>query len=588
LRKISRWLLQMEFKIEDVVKASSKMIIERDVPIRMDDGVVLRADVFRPKNVTRVPVLMNLGPYGKGIPFQQDHANYWKELIEEHPEILEGSTGSLLTYETADPERWVQFGYALVRVDSRGAGRSPGYLEIFSPRESRDYYDCIEWAASQPWSTGKVGLLGISYYSMNQWNVASLQPPHLAAMVTWEGASDHYRETTHHGGILSGFLQYWYPPGILTKQHGVGTAGEWDPWLDEPAMGPETLDEDQLKANHEDYIGNSRSHNLDDDYHKSRSAIFDKIKIPLLSAANWGGIGLHSRGNFEGFVQAASKQKWLEVHTGSHVENFYLQDGVDIQRRFLDHFLKEIDNGWDKEPPVILTIRHADKIVQRKEHEWPLARTKWTRIYLDLKNNALTWTRPTEVENESSFRAEDDGLTFTSSPLTNATEITGPLSAKLFVSSSTTDADLFLTLRGFHPDGKEIAFRGAGDPRMPLSQGWLRASHRKLDLSKSKPYRPYHSHDQLEKLEPRNIYELDVEIWPTCVVLPSGSRIAITVAGHDFTWPGTKGVGKWSGPFLHNDHLDRPPSEFQGKTGIHSGTDRLPFVLLPIIPDRTQ
>ena len=146
------------------------MIIERDVGIKMDDGLVLRANIYRPDQGGKYPTIMALGPYCKGIRFQEGHhyAESWKNLIAKHPEIAEGSTCSYMTWETTDPERWVPHGYVVMQVDSRGSGRSPGYQDIFSPREVKDYYNCIEWAASQPWSKQKVGLLGISYYAMNQ------------------------------------------------------------------------------------------------------------------------------------------------------------------------------------------------------------------------------------------------------------------------------------------------------------------------------------------------------------------------------------------------------------------------------------
>jgi uncharacterized protein len=119
-------------------------------------------------------------------------------------------------------------------------GRSPGFLDLFSRREVRDYYEAIEWAGTQPWSTGRVGLCGISYYAINQWLVASLEPPHLAAMIPWEGAADAYRDQSRHGGILNNlFFELWYPLQVLSVQHG-NPAAHMDPWLGERASGPES------------------------------------------------------------------------------------------------------------------------------------------------------------------------------------------------------------------------------------------------------------------------------------------------------------------------------------------------------------
>lgn len=186
-----------------------KMIIERDVPIHMDDGLVLRADVFRPKGDATSPVIMTSGVYAKGAPYRDAFAPAWEVLMATKPEVLRGSTKEFMVWETVDPEIWVPWGYACIRVDARGSGRSPGKLDIFSPREIKDYYNAIEWAATQPWCTGKVGLNGISYYAITQWLVASLQPPHLAAMIPWEGANDVYRDMMRHGGIFNnGFFEW--------------------------------------------------------------------------------------------------------------------------------------------------------------------------------------------------------------------------------------------------------------------------------------------------------------------------------------------------------------------------------------------
>ena len=560
------------------------MIIERDVGITMDDGLVLRADVFRPEGDAKAPVVMAMGPYGKGLPFQAGYAPEWKRVVEEHPDVLKHSSCSYVTWETVDPERWVPFGYAVVHVDSRGMGRSPGYLNMFSARETQDYFECIEWAGTRPWTSGKVGLCGISYYAINQWMVAALQPSHLAAIIPWEGASDFYREESYHGGIFSNvFKEFWYPLRILDRQHGKGSRGWKDPWLNDWVAGPETLTESELEANRVDYVNELRRHSLEDGFFHSRTPDLGRVMVPLLSAANWGGLGLHARGNFEGFVLAGSSQKWLEVHVGMHEELFYSEYGLDLQKRFFDHFLKGADNGWDREPRVALTVRYVDHFEQRKENEWPLARTNWTRIYLGAQGQTLTWGPP-ERPGKLAFEAEGDGLTFASAPLQEKTEITGPMAARLYVSSSTEDADLFLTFRAFGPGGNEVDFRGAMDSHTPLSQGWLRASHRKIDAARSKAYRPYHTHDEVRKLNPSMVYELNVELWPTCVVLPAGHHLALTVQGRDFERKESKEKWKGSGPFLHNDPFNRPKDVFNGTTEIYTGANEVSCLLLPLIP----
>jgi predicted acyl esterase len=232
--------------------------------------------------------------------------------------------------------------------------------------------------------------------------------------------------------------------------------------------------------------------------------------------------------------------------------------------------------------------------MQRSENEWPLARTRWTRFYLHPSNRSLS-TKPRKTESRVEYEALGDGITFMSPPLEQETEITGPLAAKLFISSSTIDTDLFLVFRVFAPDGNEVVFQGALDPHTPIAQGWLRASHRKLDPAISTEYRPYHTHDVREPLTPGKVYELDVEIWPTCIVVPKGYCIALTVRGKDYEHPG-KGIRiksfvnemRGCGPFLHNDPDDRPEAIFGGKNTVHAGANKGSFVLVPIIPKKNS
>ena len=569
------------------------MRIDWDAPIAMDDGLVLRADVFRPVAEGRYPVIISYGPYAKGLDFREGYKSQWARLEQAAPEATQGTSNKYQNWELVDPEKWVPEGYACVRVDSRGAGRSPGVIDCWSDRETRDFYHCIEWAGTQPWSNGKVGANGISYYAMNQWTVGALRPPHLAALCMWEGSSDYYRELCRHGGILCDFLNSWYNRQVVSVQHGVGDRGARKPVTGETIAGPETLSEDELTRNRVDLDGEARRRPLIDDYYRARMPDFSKIEAPLLSAGNWGGMGLHPRGNFEGYLRAGSQQKWLEVHGDTHFTHFYSNYGVALQKKFFGHFLKGENTGWDRQPKVSLNIRRpGEKFELRAENEWPLARTQWTRYYLNPANRVLTTSAPA-TDATLTYDTTGDGLTFLTPPLAHELEITGPVAAKLWLSSDTTDADVFVVLRVFDPSGKEVSFIGANDPRTPIALGWLRASQRKLDPALSMPHRPWHPHDEAWPLEPGTPVELDVEVWPTSIVVPVGYRVGFSVRGRAYEYDGTdaglahapypmKGVG----PFTHTDPIDRPAAIFGGRNTLHFDAGKTPYVLLPVIPPK--
>lgn len=566
------------------------MLVEWHVRIPARDGLQLIADVFRPIQSGKYPVIMSYGPYGKGLAFQEGYKTAWERMEETFPDVTANSSNRHQNWEVVDPEKWVPEGYVCIRVDSRGAGASPGHMALWSPQETEDFYDCIEWAGVQPWSNGKVGLNGISYYGMNQWQVAQLQPPHLAAICVWEGASDFYRDLSHHGGILCDFLKNWYDMQVKTVQHGLGSKGPKSRVTGEPVCGTENLSSEELEKNRENLAEAVLRHALDDEYWKARTPDFGNIKVPLLSAANWGGQGLHPRGNFEGFSRSASTDKWLEVHGIEHWTHFYTDYGREIQLRFFDYYLKGKKNGWNELPRVQLQVRHIDKFIQRFEVDWPLPGTEWTKLYLDNASQNLTFS-PTDKVAEASYYGFSDGLTYLLPAQDEDIEITGPIAVKLFASSSTNDADFFVVFRIFGPDLKEVVFQGALDPHTPVGQGWLRASHRELDPELSRHYRPYHPHDRIEPLNPGQIYEFDIEVVPTCIVVPAGFRIALSLRGQDYVFPGPAGQLSnmkypmtGCGPFTHTDPTDRPEGIFNGKVTIYSGPGRASYIQIPIIP----
>jgi predicted acyl esterase len=554
------------------------MIFEKDVPVAMSDGIVLRANIFRPAREGKYPVVMSHGVYGKDVHFSLAFKPQWEKLTQIYPDLCRnGSSGRFLRWEVPDPERWVPDGYVIVVADTRGSGKSPGYLDPRQPRENQDYYELIEWAGVQPWSNGKVGLLGISYLAINQWNAAALHPPHLAAICPWEGYWDHYRDASHHGGILSNsFTAAWWPRQVLANQHGSGKTHYVDPDTGERSTGP-ALSDALLEGNRDDHPANHLRHALNDAWHQGRTPDLSAVTVPLLSAGNWGGPGVHLRGNIAGYVEAGSSEKRLSMHIGTHYESFYLPEYVALQKRFFDRYLKGENNGWDRESPLRLEIRDVHgKAKVRTEREWPLKRTQWTKFFLNAGHKTLTDQKP-DAQAQVDYDAMGEGVTFSTAPFEHETEITGYVAARLVIASSTTDMDIFAVLRAFDPGGKEVVFIGAHEPT-PVSRGWLRASHRKLDPARSTPYRPFLVHDEVQKLVPGQRYTVDLEIWPTCLVLPRGYRLALTLMGKDFEYDGIPGR------LLHNHPLDRPAAEFGGINTVVTGGANESYLLLPMIP----
>ena len=234
----------------------------------------------------------------------------------------------------------------------------------------------------------------------------------------------------------------------------------------------------------------------------------------------------------------------------------------------------------------------TDKVELRKESEWPLKGTKWSKLFLNAGGKgSLSWNSPS-TNRKKEFRALTRGITWRTPPLDSETEITGPLAAKLYVSSTTNDCDLFVTMQAHSPKGREVFFQGTVDPKTPLAQGWLRVSHRKLNTKLSKPWRPFHTHDDKQLLTPGKIYEVDIEIWPQCIVLPKGFTIALNISGQDFDRPGPSvqaySESRGSGPFLHDHPFDRPKDVFGGKTTIYTGPKYSSYLLVPVIPKRRR
>ena len=546
------------------------MIVEKDVKIPLRDGGYLYADIFRPDTATeKFPAIANITVYNK-------------DKLWIPPADLEEEANPYMNWEAANPLWWVPRGYVCVRIDSRGTGKSPGRCEPSSYQESVDFYDCIEWLAKQDWCSGNLGTLGISYHAACQWRLANLNPPSLKAIIPWEGRADQYRDQAYHGGIFSmGFLGNWVNQHMA--RHLLGRTRKYNP----DSFSPDMLWQ---------YL----THDLDSEWWRMCSARWDEIKVPVYTVGNWGGWGLHLRGNTEAYLCAASKQKKLRIHTGDHFRPFHSNEGKVDQLRFFDYWLKGMQNGIMDEPPIKLEIRTGGSkkpYAFRFENEWPLARTQWTKMYFSIEKERS----PEETHTEGRLVSEPmatarkisysgsnpnkagigsgssapgigrSGVSFVTDPMLKDTEITGPLMANVWVSSTAEDMDVMVTLRNIDPDGNEVFELGQQGQPVVLTKGWLRASHRKLDTAKSLPYRPYHAHNERLWLEPDVPVECQIEIISTCIVLKKGHQLRVDIHAQD-----SAGSGNFT--HFHADYNEEAIHTF------YTGGKMNSYLLLPIIP----
>lgn len=254
------------------------ILAEYDVAVSLRDGNRIYVDVFRPPDSTDVPAIIAWSPYGKHGPIQ-------------YGEVLPGADvdtsklSSHVIFEAPDPGFWCPAGYAVIYPDPRGTWGSEGDASFGTAQEVEDCCDLIEWAGTQPWSNGKVGLGGVSYLAWIQWQVAAARPKYLATINPCEGVSDFYRELYFHGGIP----ETKFIPMI---------AGLWS----------------HSEGRVEDLVAMRQAHPFLDDYWREKNADLSNIEVPAYVVASWTDHALHSRGTLEAFKKISSPQKWLEIH----------------------------------------------------------------------------------------------------------------------------------------------------------------------------------------------------------------------------------------------------------------------------------
>ncbi len=486
-----------------ITPAPSSILAEWDVPITMRDGVTLRANVFRPKSDARVPVIMSAHPYGKDkIPARTRSGrspNFQYRLFPQPDGIVISEwTG----WEAPDPAVLAPRGYAVINCDLRGAGTSEGIGEFFSEIEGRDYYDLIEWAAAQAWSNGRVGLDGVSYLAISQYFAAVQHPPHLAAICPWEGFNDVYRDFVYPGGV---------------RENGFSRL-----WLDKAGKAARIRTNLEIEANR---------HTDRDAFWAERAAPLEKIEAPLLVCASFSDHSLHTRGSFEAYRRTASKQKWITTHRSGKWSTYYGQDATETRLRFFDHFLKGVDNGWDKEPAVRLAIYDTGSkpAAVTQEDAWPPNDLTWQRLWLRASDMALTHA-PGEPA-ATSFVMRGKGIRF-SWTVTEDIDIIGPMALRLPIElRDTDDMNLFAGIRKFRRD-QEILFEGSfGFARDIVSKGWQRAAHRELDAALATPAQPVHNHTRAEPLKPGEIVPMEVELRQHATRFLKGDILCLELRG---------------------------------------------------------
>ena len=363
-------------------------------------------------------MIMTYGPYGKWLHFEDLYSEQWRLMCENHPEVPAGSTNKYQCWEVVDPEKWVPDGYVCIRVDSRGAGRSPGIIDIWSLREAQDLAHCVDWAGVQPWSNGKVGLNGISYYGQNQWQTAALQPKHLAAICTWEAAADFYRDMAHHGGIFcNGFTHDWSRAQVYSVQHGRGTRGFKSRMTGDWVSGPITLSEEELGANRRNFYEDCLAHKLDtDEYWQIAHAGLVEGEDAAALDRQLGRPGPASARQFRGLRSRRFERQMARGTRARALDAFLHRLRRRLQKKFFGHFLKGEETGWDKQPKVLLQVRHPGR-VRRAARERVAARAHAVDQALSRPGRLFAADKPQAKAVAVTYAGFGDGVTFMTAPL---------------------------------------------------------------------------------------------------------------------------------------------------------------------------
>jgi predicted acyl esterase len=537
---------------------------QRDQFVTMRDGVRLACNIFRPDGAGRFPALLSYSLYGKDV---QKVREVQRPLSPRH-----GNGGQ----EAGDTGYFVSRGYVHVIADVRGAGDSEGDYNFQGRLEQQDGYDLVEWIAAQPWCDGNVGMLGMSYFAVVQNLVAATQPPHLKAIAPYEAYTDRYRHSVYQGGLLNeGFFHQWWSHVSIGTLRPLSFKYHSEEEINRRVAAlkqtPEIQDSPYLHIQLKYPEKNPLMFDFlvepnDGPYYWERSSytMLDRIKVPALLMARWSAWDIHLAGAFQAWQGLTTPKKMIIFETlESTGPRRPWRDHQDIILRWYDHWLKGNDTGMMDEPPIRLLVKGRNE--WRDEHEWPLRRTQWTKFFLNADGSLAT--APT-AEGMRSFTSEPfiipgkpaPCLRFTTAPLERELEITGPSALYLAAAIDRPDASWIVSLKSQSPDGT----------MQVVTKGWLRASHRKLDPKRSKPYQPYHPHDARVPVPENEVLEYAIELRETSMAFPKGHRLVIEIRAQDTLA---------DEPIWYHQ-----TSAMETRHTLYCGGNRNSYLLLPVIP----
>lgn len=569
------WDRRYTKNIEQYSKPQYSVAIETDVEIVLRDGCKIYADVYHPAEIDAAPVLIAWSAYGKEMQYMRHGSLPGKSNYFDH------------SLEAGDMDFYVERGYTFIVPNPRGIGNSEGeFYGIYNPQEQKDVYDVVEWAGACPWGNGKVALHGYSYFGIIQALVAAKQPPHLACIMPLSYTDDYYQHG-YYGGVANTYMNmYWE---LCPSNNPVPWSCKMWSEAEMKRRIKEVQEDKDIAINsyfnkmfttwppryHTFYL-DYLLHPQEDEFWKQRSTkyMYDKIKVPIYFKCGWAPTGRWSAPVFN-----AMNSKELTAYKRCGVMEGY--NGMELPYRFMDeeclrwydHWMKGVETGITEEPPMKLNIIGRG---YRYEHEYPLARTSWKKLYLRTFEQ-LRWEADVEgnlppdsfTHRPPHITTQVESQCYRTDRFSRPTEFTGPIELHLWASIDAPDANFIVKLW-------QIT---AGGTRMPICRtGSLKASY-PLDPEKSQIGRPVHDYSKRVPVTPGEIREYVIEVNPIGMVFAPGCCMELEIKAMD-NYEGQ--AGAWQGKM---GNLGPIPSADTINYKIYRDKDYPSHILLPYIPE---